>query len=112
MCCAAGLSVPGDKVSNQIRYLGFELKEDGREYSYLVVNPKEGDREFILSISNRAFSEHHFPYQDAAALCYRKLQKALDTENPEQPIPPRSALSDRELDEYLEQRRPARRRSW
>jgi hypothetical protein len=99
-------------VTIQIQYLGFKLKPNGRDYSYRVVNPKEGDREFILSISNRAFSEHHFPYQDAAALCYQKLQKALGAENPAQPIPHRSVLSDQELDEYMVRRRPARRRTW
>ncbi len=99
-------------VSIQIQYLGFQLKANGRDYSYRVVDPKEGDREFILSISNRAFSEHHFPYQDAAALCYRKLQKELDAESPEQPLPHRSTLSGQELDEYLESRRPTRRRTW
>lgn len=99
-------------MSIQIQYLGFQLKANGREYSYRVVNPKEGNREFVLSISNRAFSEHHFPYQDAAALCYRKLQQALVEETPEQPIPEHSALSDQELDDYMGHRRPARRRSW
>jgi len=99
-------------VSIQIQYLGFQLKATGRDYSYRVVNPKEGNREFVLSISNRAFSEHHFPYQDAAALCYQKLQRALNTESPEQPVPHRSALSDQELDEYLVSSRPARRRTW
>ena len=99
-------------MSIQIQYLGFQLKANGRDYSYRVVNPKEGNREFVLSISNRAFSEHHFPYQDAAALCYQKLQRALDAESPEQPVPHRSALSDEELDEYLVCSRPARRRTW
>jgi hypothetical protein len=98
-------------VSIQIQYLGFHLKANGRDYSYRVVNAKEGNREFVLSISDRAFSEHHFPYQDAAALCYQKLQRALDAESPEQPVPPHSALSDQELDEYLVRSRPARRRT-
>ncbi len=99
-------------MSIQIQYLGFQLKANGRDYSYRVVNPKEGDREFVLTISNRAFSEHHFPYQDAAALCYRKLQKALGAESPEHPIPHRAALSDQELDEYMVSRRPVRKRTW
>ncbi|MEJ2007935.1 MAG: hypothetical protein P8Z30_07230 [Acidobacteriota bacterium] len=99
-------------VSIQIRYLGFQLNANGRDYTYRVVNAKEGEREFVMSISNRAFAEHHFPYQDAADLCYRKLQKALDAESPDQPLPSRSTLSDQELDEYLGRRRPARRRSW
>lgn len=100
-----------DNVNIQIRYLGFELKESGRDYSYRVVDAKDGDREFILSISNRAFLEHHFPYQDAPALCYHKLQKALEAESPEQPVPYRSILSDQELEESISRRQPARRRS-
>ena len=99
-------------MSIQIQYLGFLLKANGRDYSYRVVNSKEGDREFVLSITNRAFSEHHFPYQDAAALCYQKLQRALDAESPDQPVPHRSALSDQELDEYLVRSRPPKRRTW
>lgn len=77
-----------------------------------MINPKKGDREFTLTISNRAFVEHHVPYQDAAGICYQKLQKALGLETPEEPLPRRSALSDRELDEYLEQHRPTRRRTY
>lgn len=99
-------------MSIQIEYLGFQLKANGREYSYRVVNPKEGERQFVLSISNRAFSEHHFPYQDAAAFCYQKLQKALHEESPGQPFPPRSVLSDEELGEYMLSRRPAKKRTW
>ena len=98
-------------MSVQIQYLGFKLKPNGRDYSYRLVNPKDGDREFVLSISNRAFSEHHFPYQDAAAFCYQKLQKALHEESPEQRVPHRSVLSDQELDEYMGRRQPVRRRS-
>ena len=53
-------------TQTQIQYLGFRLKTNGRDYTYRVINPKDGDREFTLTISNRAFSEHHVPYQDAA----------------------------------------------
>lgn len=96
----------------QIQYLGFRLEASGRDYSYRVVNSKDGDREFTLSISNRAFTECRFPYQDAAAYCYKKLQKALDEESPGQPFPHRSVLSDEELDEYMMSRRPAKKRTW
>lgn len=99
-------------MSIQIQYLGFQLKSSGREYSYRLVDHKQGNREFVLSISNRAFSEHHFPYQDAAAFCYQKLQKALDEECPGQPLPHHSVPSDQELDEYMVRRRPAKKRTW
>ncbi len=95
-----------------IQYLGFQLKAHGRDYTYRVVNSKAEDREFIFSISNRIFAEAHLPYQDAAYLCYQKLQKALDLETSDQPFPRRTTLSEQELDEYLEKRRPTRKRSW
>jgi hypothetical protein len=99
-------------VSTQIQYLGFQLSAKGRDYAYRVVDAKEGNRDFVLSITNQAFAEHHVPYQDAAALCYQKLQRALDTESSGPPVPHHYILSGQELDEYMGQHRPARRRTW
>ena len=96
----------------QIQYLGFRLKQHGRDYTYRVVVNQAEDREFIFSISNRSFAETHLPFQDAAALCYQKLQKALDLETAEHPLPRCSTLSAQELESYREAHRPARKRSW
>jgi hypothetical protein len=96
----------------QIQYVGFQLKAHGRDYSYKVINKQSEDREFIFTISNRAFLEKQLPFQDAAALCYQKLQKALDSETEGNPLPRRTTLSDQELDVYRESRRPVRKRSW
>jgi len=71
----------------QIQYLGFQLKAHGRDYTYRVINKQAEDREFVFSISNRAFAETRLPFQDAAALCYQKLQNALDLETAEHPLP-------------------------
>ncbi|HZT70334.1 MAG TPA: hypothetical protein VFC10_11390 [Terriglobia bacterium] len=99
-------------MSAQIKYLGFQLSPKGRDYTYRVVDAKEGNRDFVLSITNQAFAEHHVPYQDAAAICYQKLQKALDTESDSRPVPHHYVLSGQELDEYMGQHRPARSRGW
>lgn len=96
----------------QIQYLGFQTKPRGREYLYRVIDAKLAQREFTFTISNRAFAERRVPYQDAADLCYKKLQKALGVESAEQPLPPHSTLSDQELDEYREKHRPLKRRTW
>ncbi len=93
-----------------IQYIGFQLKPRGREYSYRVVDPKVETREFTLSISNQAFLERHFPYQDAAGLCYQKLQRELAAETPEEPLRKHFTISDQELDAYREKYRPANRR--
>lgn len=96
----------------QIQYVGFQLKAHGRDYTYRVIDKQAEDREFIFSISNRAFSENHIPFQEAAALCYQKLQKALPLETADKRLPRRTTLTDQELEAYRESRRPARKRSW
>jgi len=94
-----------------IQYLGFETTPCGRDYLYRVVDVKSGKREFTFTISNQAFAEKRVPYQDAADLCYQKLQKALGSETAERPLPPHTTLSDQELDEYREKHRPVKRRT-
>jgi hypothetical protein len=95
-----------------IQYTGFELKPRGREYSYRVVASNAEAREFTLTISNRSFESKHLPYQDAAAVCYQKLQKELSAETADAQLGPHFTISDEELDSYLETHRPARKRSW
>jgi hypothetical protein len=96
----------------QIQYLGFELRPRGRDYTYRVIDAKVENREFTFTIANQAFAERRVVYQDAAAICYQKLQKALDLETADQPLPRHSAVSDQELDQYREKYRPAKRRAW
>jgi hypothetical protein len=97
-------------VSIQIQYVGFQLKPKGRDYSYRVLNSKAEPREFIFTISNQAFLDKQIPYQDAAALCYQKLERELLTETPETPLRKHFTISDEELDAYREKYRPARKR--
>lgn len=95
----------------QIQYIGFRLKPRGREYSYSVVGWMSEARTFTFTISNQAFVEKRVPYQDAAGLCYQKLQRELLRETPEQPLPRRFTISDQELDDYREKHRPAKKRA-
>ncbi len=94
-----------------IQYIGFELRPRGRDYLYRVVAAKSEAREFTLTISNQAFVERQVPYQDAAAICYQKLQRELATETAEQPLRRHFTISDQDLEEYREKYRPARKRS-
>ena len=96
----------------RIQYLGFQHRPRGRDYAYRVVATNSEDREFTLTISSQAFVERHVPYQDAADICYQKLQRALSLETAEQPLPRHTIISNQELDEYLEKHRPAKRRTW
>jgi hypothetical protein len=96
----------------QIQYLGFQVKPRGRDYLYLVVDPKSENREFVFTISNQSFAVSKIPYQDAADFCYQKLRKSLDGESQEQPLPRHCVPADQEFVEYLLKHRAARRRSW
>ena len=60
-----------------IQYAGFQVQPYGREYSYYVLNPPAASRHFLLTISHQAFAERQILYQDAADLCYQKLQRDL-----------------------------------
>jgi hypothetical protein len=94
-----------------IQYIGFQPKPRGREYSYRVVDPKTDPREFTLTISHQAFTERHVLYQDAAAICYQRLQRELATETEEHPLRRHFTVSDQDLDAYREKHRPSKRRS-
>jgi len=95
----------------QIQYLGFEPKERGRDYTYLVTDMKSGDRKFTFSIPLQALLERRVRYQDAAYICFQKLQKALEDETAERPLPRHVTVSDQELQEYKEKHNPAKRRA-
>ena len=83
-----------------IQYAGFQVHPYGRDYSYYVFNPPAASRHFILTISHQAFAEKRILYQDAANLCYQKLQQALLAETGEQPLWSHCTISDQELDAY------------
>jgi len=94
-----------------VRYIGFKLQPRGRDYSYHVVGPKDETREFVLTISNRAFLARQVPYQDGADICYQKLQKELVAETPQEPLKRHLTISDQELDAYRLKYRPVKRRA-
>ena len=93
----------------QIQFLGFHTKAWGRDYAYLVNAANSEPREFVFSIPTQAFTKGRLRYQEAASLCYQKLQRSLDEETVECPVPRRATLSDEELDEYRETHSPAKR---
>ncbi len=95
-----------------IQYAGFQVQPHGRDYAYYVLDPPAAGRHFILTISHQAFAERQILYQDAADLCYQKLQRELLAETGEQPLQPHCVVSDQELDAYRDTHRPTQHRSW
>ncbi|HEV2424191.1 MAG TPA: hypothetical protein VGZ29_05130 [Terriglobia bacterium] len=96
----------------QIQFLGFQTKAAGRDYAYLVNAANSEPREFVFSIPAQAFAKGRIRYQEAASVCYQKLQRSLDEETVERPLPRHATVSDEELDEYREMHSPARRHTF
>jgi hypothetical protein len=94
-----------------IQYTGFQVQSHGRDYSYYVLDPPSASRHFICTISHQAFAERRILYQDAADLCYQKLQRELLAETGELPLRPHCIVSDQELDAYRDTHRPTKHRS-
>ncbi len=74
-----------------------------------MIDANSNPREFVFSILTQALLEGRVRYQDGASICYQKLQKALEEETAERPLPRQATLSDQELNEYREMHTPAKR---
>lgn len=94
-----------------VRYLGFEITGEGREYSLQVTNGLE-PRTFVLLVTHEAFASRQARFQDAPDLCYRKLGRELVTD-PDLVPGTRLQLTTEELLDYRdarEQAAPGRKR--
>ena len=97
--------------SAKVEYLGFAPRLAAREY-HLRVRMGAEAHDFTVAVSNEAFLSHRVRYQDAAEVCFIKLQRALAAS--EGLLPERAlSITDAELEEYRTSRAPKspRRRS-
>ena len=82
-----------------MQYVGFESKDQGREYSFQVRYAVEGIRDFTLTIPNEAFDSHRVRYQDAPDVCALKLRRELAA-NANHPSKTNFPITDTELEDY------------
>ncbi len=82
-----------------MQYMGFEAKNQGREYLFQVRCTAEDMREFTLTIADEAFNSHRVRYQDAPSVCSLRLRREL-VENSSYPSNTNFPITDAEMDEY------------
>jgi hypothetical protein len=82
-----------------MQYLGFESKDQGRDYTFQVRYTQEDTREFTLTILTAAFDSHLVRYQDAPDVCSLKLRRELSG-NANYPSKTHFRISNAELDDY------------
>lgn len=93
-----------------IQYIGYESKLNVRTYSFRVVDLFMKAREFTLSVSSESLMEYHFKCQDVPDLCFSKLKQELNCETQEHTLPLKMAVSDGELQKYVQDHYPAKRK--
>jgi hypothetical protein len=92
-------------VTAHVEYVGFRSHEGTREYTLRIRHTDGRSDDFTLAIQDEAFLARRVRYQDAAEICFLKLQKALAAwESTPQSDPPARHLdvTNADLDEYRE----------
>lgn len=81
-----------------VQYLGFQAKASAREYTFQV-REAGTEREFTLKIANEAFLSHLVKYQDAPAICSKRLQAELAAHE-NHPLELDYVITSAELDDF------------
>ncbi len=102
-CCAKREVFLSDtyKMTNTIlmQYMGFEAKNQGREYLFQVRCSTEDMREFTLTIADEAFNARRVRYQDAPGVCSLRLRREL-VGNANCLANTNFSITDAEMDDY------------
>lgn len=102
-------------MSRHIRYLGFVVHDEHREYT-LTMRDTDADAAWhrvTVLITHAAFKAHRVRYQDAPDICFRKLSREADSCEGWTPSVP-LWIDDEDLSSYsasMAPKRPTRRRA-
>ena len=94
-----------------VQYVGFQVKDMVREYTFAVREAPADALHYTLTIENEAFVSHRARYQDAPEICSLKLHRELDT-YANHPPTTSFCVTDAELATYQDGRKPKAKRSY
>jgi hypothetical protein len=83
----------------QVSYVGFKNLATSREYAFRVTQVDGSSNDFLFAVSNDAFLTHHVRYQDAAEICFLKLQRAVIASGPGLPAA-RQDVTEQDFEAY------------
>jgi len=89
-----------------IQYCGFSFDATSRIYSYHVIDPPQGTREFTVDVQNDAFRSPPFRIQDGPGICFARLKLELDRETSESPAEPQLSITPSDIQDYVEKTYP------
>lgn len=92
------MSVSGD----HIRYVGFAVVADGREYQFRVAGDHSGDpeRAFTFWIATADFCPGRLKFQEGPDITLRKLKSLLAGEQEEAPLRSHQKLTESDITNY------------
>lgn len=94
-----------------VQYIGFQVKDLVREYTFDVREKATEPLHYTLTIANEAFVSHRVRYQDAPDICSLKLHRELDA-HANHPPTTSFCVTDMELALYQDIRTPKVNRSF
>ena len=87
-------------IALRSEYVGFTVDETSRIYTMRVRKPGGVLHEFQIAIANQAFLSKKVRYQDAAEICFLKLERELSQCAEDSTPASFMQITDAELDEY------------
>jgi hypothetical protein len=94
-----------------VQYMGFQVNDSVREYTFAVRDAAPEPLHYTLTIANEAFVSRRARYQDAPEICSLRLHRELDTHSNHPPAT-HFCVTDAELASYQDARRPKPLRSF
>jgi hypothetical protein len=91
-----------------MQFVGFESKDEAREYTFTVRESATDSRDFTIAIAHEAFRLHGVRFQDAPAICALRLRRELASSD-NHPLECRFQISDAELEDYRASHAPPKK---
>jgi hypothetical protein len=76
------VSANSQEVNMELRYLGFDQKQNTRVYTFKRVAKGEPATDFMITVDLRLLLQHRISLQDGPALSARKLASDLESSHP------------------------------
>ena len=96
-------------MSVQIQYEGLVVAPTSRDYNFLVIDALRESRQFTVKVPLAMFRSTSLQYQDGPAICFKLLQKELNSETQESLAKSRLDVGEQDIREYMERHYPRKR---
>jgi hypothetical protein len=94
-----------------IQYVGSDNSISSRIYTFHVIDPPGGARDFTVKIRSEEFCPGRLKYQDGPGISSARLQRELEGETQESRAKPDLCIDEQDIREYRAQQYPQQKPS-